>query len=372
MIPKIELSREKIPETEAIKFVRGMKVGINLGNTFDAVAGHGLYPDELSLEAKWCGAYTTREMIAELHRAGFETLRLPVSWKNHLTDDDFTISDKWLARVGEVVDWALDEGMYVILNTHHDISPRTYYPTSEHVVVSEKYMRRIWTKLADYFSNHGDHLIFESMNEPRMPGHPNEWHLDVTKADCLDSAECINRLNQVFVDAVRSVGGKNTERYLYIPGYDSAPESPLEDCFRIPADTADGRLIISVHSYRPYNFALQSPLESGSTDSFDLDGESQVREATEWMDGLYERYISRGIPVIVGEWGVRKKGDNLRSRVDASAIFCAYASSKGIVGIWWDNNAFGGDGENFGLFDRLAMKIQYPEILEAIMTYSNP
>lgn len=372
MIPKLEFPRERIPENEAIRFVRNMKVGINLGNTFDAVSGQGLFPNEMTLESLWCGTYTTRAMITKLHQAGFQTLRLPVSWRNHVTDDRFTISESWLTRVQEVVDWALDEGMYVILNTHHDIHPTACYPTSEHIDVSETYIRNIWTQLAIRFRDYGESLVFESMNEPRMSGHPNEWYLDPNKPECLDAAECVNRLNQDFVDAVRATGGKNSERYLYIPGYDTAPETTLGDYFRLPIDPADKKLILAVHAYRPYNFALQGPQETGNTAAFDLANEQQVHDTVAWMDALYERYISHGIPVIIGEWGVRNKMDNLQARVDCVSLYCAYASSKGMVGIWWDNNAFHGTGELFGLFNRREMRIEYPEILEAILQYSNP
>ena len=106
-------------ETDGMKFVRDMKIGWNLGNTFDAIT-NAQKEDDLSIEWSWCGEKTTKEMIDAEKAAGFKTLRLPVSWHNHVSGDHYTISEAWLDRVQEVLDYAVDDDMYVILNIHHD------------------------------------------------------------------------------------------------------------------------------------------------------------------------------------------------------------------------------------------------------------
>jgi len=127
-IPQFRLKTDfEIPENEALAFVRSMGTGWNLGNTFDASDCTWL-KNELEYEKGWCGVYTTREMIQAVYDAGFRTIRMPVSWHNHVSGEDHAISGAWLDRVQQVADWAIDLGMYVIINTHHDMDKRYCYP----------------------------------------------------------------------------------------------------------------------------------------------------------------------------------------------------------------------------------------------------
>ena len=179
----------------------------------------------------------------------------------------------------------------------------------------------------------------------------------------VQAAECINRLNQIFVDTVRASGGHNADRYLMVPGYDAAPGGVLNDVFVLPRDTAENRIIVSAHAYTPYAFALQ---EGGKQD-FDSAYPSDTQEIIGFMNALYDRYITQGIPVVIGEFGARDKGGNLQARVDWLSFYAAQARSRGITCCWWDNNCFSGNGERFGLFDRTAARCAVPELLEAFM-----
>ncbi len=369
LVPSLELEQQTVPDNEALAFVRNLKIGWNLGNTFDATRDGGYSENEMSLETAWVGAKTTKEMIQMVKDAGFETLRIPVSWHNHFTDDNFTISEQWLDRVQEVVDWALDLDMYVILNTHHDVEPEGYYPTPDRLEASKTYISRVWSQLSERFADYDEHLIFESMNEPRMKGTNYEWWLDKNNQSCKDSVDCINQLNQVFVDTVRAGGSSNAGRYLMVPAYCAAPENAADDAFVLPSDTAENKLIVSVHAYKPYAFALQGPNESGSTDAFDPNSASSTREINNFLDMVYKKFVQNGVPVVIGEFGAREKNGNLKARVDMSAYYIAYASARGIPCVWWDNNAFVGSGENFGLLDRNVMVWRYPDILDALMAY---
>lgn len=367
VIPNVGYIKQyEIPDNAAMDFVKSMGIGWNLGNTFDANDDNWGSRDELLMEKAWVGVLTTREMIEKVHAAGFNTLRLPVSWHNHVNKETFEISEKWLNRVQEVVDYAIEDGMYVILNTHHDVYPEFYYPSSEHYETAEKYIKTIWMQLSERFSGYSDHLIFESMNEPRLRGHEFEWWLNANSQDCLDAADCINRLNQLFVDTVRASGGNNAERYLMVPGYAASADGALTDLFVLPKDAADNKIIVSVHAYTPYAFAL----DAGGDTTFELTNPVQTGEIIRFVSSLYKKYVANGIPVVIGEYGARAKGDNLQSRVNYAAFYVCVASSRNIPSVWWDNHAFKGNGELFGIFDRRTCEFRYPEIVEALTKYA--
>lgn len=371
-IPDVTVVSREIPDTEAFAFVRDMKIGWCLGNTLDAYTDGG-YANELDSETSWVSVATTKEMIDDIKEAGFNTIRVPVTWHGHFTDDQFTISQVWLDRVQEVVDYGINNGMYVILNIHHDTNEDCYYPDSAHLEQSVRYIRSIWTQLAARFSGYDEHLIFEGMNEPRLVGSKYEWWIDNNSQECIDAIECINTLNQVFVSAVRESGGNNLSRYLMVPGYDASPDGALHPSFAIPTD-AEGvtdRIMISVHAYTPYNFALQAQSESGSRDTFDSDSADSTRDIDYFMDRLYDKFISQGIPVVIGEFGARDKDNNTQDRVDYAAYYIAAARARGMSCMWWDNGAFSGNGENFGLYYRRGGYFVYPDIVTALMKYAD-
>lgn len=365
-VPEITgMYQYQIPDNAAMAFLKEMGVGWNLGNTFDAIQDNGSLSDDLSLETAWVRVKTTKELIKAVHDAGYNTIRLPVSWHNHV-DESFAIHKPWLDRVQEVVDYGMELGMYVILNTHHDVYPAFYYPSEEYYEQSEKYITTIWTQLAERFQDYNEHLIFESMNEPRLKDTDYEWNFKASSAECKEAASCINRLNQAFVDTVRACGGANASRYLMVPGYAAAPENALNDVFALPEDTADNRIIVSVHAYTPYTFALQD----GGVSTFNLQNSSQTGDIVRFMSGLYHTYIANGIPVVIGEFGARDKGGNLQDRVNFAAYYTAAASARNIPCCWWDNHGITGNGELFALIKRDTCAWIYPEIVEAMMQYA--
>lgn len=363
-VPENPLETRDIPDNEAMLFVQELKIGWNLGNTFDAIDNNSL-TDELEYEKAWNGSYTTEEMIDAVGEAGFNTVRIPVSWHNHLTDDDYTVSEAWMDRVNEVVDWCIDRDLYVILNIHHDNSTQYLYPSEEYAEQSIKYITAIWTQLAERYKEYDEHLIFEAMNEPRLVGHENEWWINPDNEDCIEAISCINRYNQVFVDLIRNSGGNNVNRYLMCPGYGASSDGALNEGFKLPTDTVEHRLIVSVHAYTPYNFAL----DAAGTDTWSAENQSDINNMVGFMDKLYDDFIVKGIPVIIGEFGARNKYNNNEARTEFAAYYVAAARARGMTCCWWDNNAFIGTGENFGLLNRVSCKWQYPEIVEAMMTH---
>lgn len=369
-IPEVNIAPQEIPDTEAFTFVHDMKIGWNLGNTFDAFR-ESPFANELESETQWVGVATTQEMIDDIQEAGFNSIRIPVTWHPHV-DENYQISETWLNRVQEVVDYAYNNGMYVILNIHHDNSKEFMYPSTEYLEQSVNYVTTIWQQLAERFKEYDQHLIFESMNEPRQVGTAWEWGLS-GNAECKDAIACINEINQAFVDTVRATGGNNQNRYLMIPGYDASCDGVMHSGFVLPTD-AEGvkdKLIVSVHAYTPYSFALQAEGESGSSSVFDSDAAWYTTEINTFMNKLYNKFIKEGVPVVIGEFGSRDKSSNTQSRIDHATYYIAAARARGMSCFWWDNNAFTGSGELFGIYNRRDGYFVYPEIISALMKYAD-
>ena len=364
VIPVIDDQESRvIVENDAMALMRDMKCGWNLGNTFDAYSGYGNYIAGTSTETIWAGVRTTRALIEAIQEAGFNTIRIPVSWHNHVDEND-VIDPAWMARVKEVADWALDLGMYVIVNVHHDNDVKYLYPDTVHYDRSAAYLESVWSQMAETFRECDEHLILESMNEPRLVGTAYEWSWNKNTSDCRLAAKYINQLNQLFVDTVRASGGNNATRYLAIPAYAANPSNAADWAFELPADTADNRIIVSAHAYTPYNFALNT----GSPDrTFDLEKDTgKKNEISSFLNSLYSRFVRVGVPVMMDEFGALDKGGNLQDRVNFTAYYVAAASARGITCVWWDNHNFTGDGERFGLIRRDTLEWVCPDIALAI------
>lgn len=364
-VAEIAMPQQPVADNDALVFTKGLKAGWNLGNTFDA-ADCSWLSDPLLYESAWCGVRTQPELFDTLAAAGFAAVRIPVSWHNHVSGDDFTIDPQWLGRVQEVAGYALERGLYVIINTHHDIDPEYLYPDKEHLESSTQYLKSIWSQLASAFAGADERLIFESMNEPRLKGTNVEWYLSPRDARCREAVECINTLNQVFVDTVRAAGGQNAARYLMVPGYDASLDGATDRDFALPQDSAENRIIVSVHAYTPYAFALQDSAQS----TFDVNSRKDQSDIDTLMRRLYQAYVANGIPVVLGEYGARDKNGNRQARADFTAYYVAAATAHGIPCFVWDNNAFTGSGELFGLLDRKTLAFAYPEIVKSIMAYA--
>ena len=358
------IKQQPVPENEATALMREMKIGWNLGNTFDAYDGYYRVMKGAGMETSWCRAKTTKELFAAIKEAGFKSIRIPVSWHNH-ADGNYVIDAEWMGRVKEVVGWALDLDFYVVINVHHDNDVSYFYPDSEHYEQSAAYLTAVWQQMADTFNEFGDHLIFESLNEPRLVGTPYEWSWDKSAPECQDAADCINRLNQLFVDTIRATGGNNARRFLAVPAYCGAPWNAVDEAFQLPKDTVENRLIVETHAYSPYDFALNL-----NSDDHVFDAKKTLQKKNEilgLMRSLYNRFVSKGIPVMMDEFGALEKQGNTQDRVNYAAYYTACAGSYGIMCFWWDNHIFTGTGERFGLINRNTLEWTYPEIAEALV-----
>ncbi len=370
-VNKFSFSNQSVPSNDATAFVSKMTVGWNLGNSFDAVNCSWL-TNELDYESAWCGEKCTNKLIDTLYAQGINTIRIPVSFMNHV-DSNYKISSAWLKRVTEVVDYAYSKGMYVIINIHHDVDKDFYYPSDEKYAQSSKYVKTIWKQLADNFSGYGERLIFESINEPRLNEESGdssgaiEWGWS-SSYNFTQTVKNVCKLNQDFVDTVRATGGNNATRYLMIPSYDTSPSFLTHSAFTMPTDTVKNRLIADAHIYSSYSFAQ----DSSGTSKFN---DAAKKENANQLKNLYNNFVKKGIPVVITEFGAVDK-NNSQDRADYLSYFTACAKSYGIRVCYWDNNAFRTKSNNnpdskFGLIDRSDCKVVYPNLIKAMTQYFN-
>lgn len=357
---------ESTPE-EALAFAANMKAGWNLGNTLDAnINGqHNL----LNSETCWGNPKTTKDIFVTVKNAGFSTVRIPVSWHNHvkLSSDGqhLNIDEEWLRRVKEVVDYAIDSDLYVIINIHHDNIPEGklgYIPDYANEEQAMWYISEIWSQVAPYFKDYDEHLIFEAMNEPRLTNDStHEWWLEKDNQHCKEAVDVINKLNQSFIDIVRSSGGNNPDRYVMIPGYCATMAGLRNDGFVLPEDPASYKLMLAFHAYIPYDFVMNPDL------SFDKFDREQAGIDINYNCDSAKKFMKKGIPVVLGEYGAVEKNGNLSERVAYYEFYTKKNAAAGIPSIVWDNGFFEGNGERFGLLDRRANEFRYPDIVNAIV-----
>ena len=327
----------KNADTEAI--LEDMGLGWNLGNSLDATGGSGL-----DTETSWSNPKTTQALIDKVKSLGFNTVRVPVSWGKHVSGDNYTIDSAWLARVKEVVDYCYKNDMYVILNIHHDTkssesaSGAGYYPRSSAYSSSEKFVTSVWSQMAEYFKDYDYHLIFETLNEPRLIGTGYEWWFNKWSipSEVKDAIDCINRLNQKAVDTIRNTGSNNKGRLIMCPGYDASIDGATVSGFKLPTDISGNknRFAVSVHAYSPYNFAMN--VGSGSTSTYTSSIKSELRDL---FSTLKSNFRDKGIPVVIGEFGSTDK-NNTAERVKWATDYTALAKKNNIPCVLWDNNAF--------------------------------
>ncbi|WP_417124177.1 cellulase family glycosylhydrolase [Ruminococcus bicirculans (ex Wegman et al. 2014)] len=327
----------KNADTEAI--LEDMGLGWNLGNSLDATGGSGL-----DTETSWSNPKTTQALIDKVKSLGFNTVRVPVSWGKHVSGDNYTIDSAWLARVKEVVDYCYKNDMYVILNIHHDTkssasaSGAGYYPRSSAYSSSEKFVTSVWSQMAEYFKDYDYHLIFETLNEPRLIGTGYEWWFNKWSipSEVKDAIDCINRLNQKAVDTIRNTGSNNKGRLIMCPGYDASIDGATVSGFKLPTDISGNknRIAVSVHAYSPYNFAMN--VGSGSTSTYTSSIKSELRDL---FSTLKSNFRDKGIPVVIGEFGSTDK-NNTAERVKWATDYTALAKKNNIPCVLWDNNVF--------------------------------
>ena len=312
-----------------------MNVGWNLGNSLDAYGTHSLND-----ETCWGNPRTTKRMIDTVKAKGFNTIRIPVSWGDHMSGaPNFTVDQAWMNRVQEVVDYAIDDNMYVLLDTHHETS--WLKPDNAHVAASEKQLAALWTQIAERFKNYDEHLLFEGMNEPRIVGSSKEWN-----GGDAEGRSAVNRLNKAFINAVRKTGGNNSKRCLVVCPYGNNADTDGLIGFEIPSDP---NIMVAVHAYTPYGFTYV-PEGNPSWATAYWDG-SLKNTVDDVMNKINQNLVSKGATVLITEFGAVNK-NNDSEVVKWTKDFMGTASKYGVKCVWWDNNQHQSGSERFGILDR--------------------
>ena len=325
-----------IREMSTMEIVQDMGLGINLGNTFESCGdwidkwGDGT---PKAYETAWGSPQITQSIIQGYADEGFGVLRVPVAWSNMMADDgSYTISAAYMARVRQVIDWALDTDMYVIVNLHWDGGWLENLP-DDHDNCMQKYSV-IWTQISEEFKDYGDKLIFESQNEELYwQSVWNQWGGTSGKETAY--AYC-NEVNQTFVDIVRSSGGNNAGRHLLISGYNTDVNLTCDSLFRMPDDPA-GRCAVSVHYYNPATFAILEEDADWGKCASTWGTDAEYADLNAKMELLRTTFVDKGIPVIIGEYGCPRNNKEAESVTRfLSSVAEAAVKQGGICPVLWD------------------------------------
>lgn len=327
----------------ADEITKDMGVGWNLGNSLESTGASVWQPTDITAyERNWGNPTVTKELITAVKNKGFKSIRIPVTWNEHIsTDGNYTIDSAWMARVKEVVNYAYDQGMYVILNVHHeDWINRSDFTSSYDVMSTE--LKAVWKQIATEFAGYNQHLIFEGMNEPRCVGNESisEWS---GNDECY---EIINKLNKDFVDTVRAVPSDHQyTRLVMIPCYAASSYSSVYSSLTVPKaansidsdnDGDDDYIAVSLHAYSPYGFAM-----GDSTTSYSYDHNSFSDTYKRQLDSIFNdiraAFTDKDIPVVIGEFSASDY-NNTSARTDWAEYFMTTAKQMGIPCLLWDNN----------------------------------
>ncbi len=340
-----EVAPVNTDSSQAAQIAADIRVGWNLGNTLDCYDDKNKTKPE-NLETYWGNVKTTKAMIDTVKAKGFNAIRIPVSWGNHM-DGSGTIDSAWMDRVQEVVDYAVENDLYIILNTHHEDALWMHPSAAEESAVTAKFVRA-WEQIAERFRDYDSKLLFEGLNEPRIHGTSTEW-----MGGTNEERDVINHLQQKFISTVRASGGKNADRTLIITTHAASITDAAVNGLVLPQDK---NIIVSIHNYAPWKLTTK---EFPDDRSFDQAGKDELNGQ---FDKLKRIFIDNGVPVIIGEFGAEDKG-NTAVRAAYYAYYVKAAAERGIPCFIWDN----GSKTSYGLLDRGGNSWYYPEIVDAVM-----
>ncbi|MDE6763925.1 MAG: glycoside hydrolase family 5 protein [Oscillospiraceae bacterium] len=339
----------------SMELVKDMGLGWNLGNTLDVCQadrdGDGKVNEHVEEgekvdETLWGNPKATKELFTALKEDGIKSVRIPVTWRDHM-DADGNVDRDWLDRVHEVVDYAYSQDMYVLLNVHHDGGGDPQFGAwiiegakNDKENTLKKY-RNLWSQIAEEFKDYGDKLVFESMNEVGFDGISENAAYDL-----------LNEFNQEFVTLIRGSGGNNETRHLLIAGYWTDIQKTCDGRFKMPDDPAE-RCIVSVHYYTPWEFCTTNIHNTWGTDA-------EVKQMENLYGMMKTNFVDKGIPVIIGEYAA--SGNDKASCVFFIEKMVKLCSDYGMAPFYWDNG---------GQVDRSIYEWRTPEYLEAMKRASS-
>ncbi|ACZ29221.1 Cellulase [Xylanimonas cellulosilytica DSM 15894] len=329
--------RDGVPRS-ASAVVGAMQPGWNLGNTLDAVGAD---------ETAWGNPRVTPELFDALADAGFRSVRIPVTWGQYQgAAPDHTVDPAAMDRVEEVVDEALDAGLYVLLDVHHDSWMwADAFPQDHDAVLAQ--LTSLWQQIAERFRDHPRSLLLESLNEPQFANVGDD------EGDLL-----LDELNQAFTRTVRATGGGNADRVLVLPTlHTDAGQARLDSLLTTFDALDDENLAATFHYYGYWPFSVNV------AGGYRYDATAQA-DTEDTFARVEAAFVDRGIPVILGEYGLLgfdrhtgtiERGEKLKFFEHLGAL----ARSTGVTTMLWDN------GQHL---DRTTFRWQDPELYAAIAT----
>ena len=348
-------------ELTSLEVVRLMGNGTNLGNTLEAYNHNGYISgmNPADFETGWGQPYTTPEMLKGMKEAGFDTIRIPVAWTNGMNFEsgDYTIDERLMARVEEVVNYALDADMYVIINDHWDGGWWGMFGSADEAVRQQGWdlYKSMWTQIGERFKGYSYKLIFEAGNE-ELGDRLNDKEITGSKG-VLTQDQCYEmayEINSEFVKLIRAQGGNNADRFLLIAGYNTDIMMTCDDRFKMPEDTAQDKLLLSVHYYTPWDYC-------------GTDGVNQWGSPTDYeeQNGLFEKlskFSEAGYGVVIGEYAVM--GSNKENKDIFYTNMLNNCDLYDFCPLLWDCSEF---------YNRRALKMNDPVIEEIFDTrrYAN-
>ncbi len=349
-----------------------MAPGWNLGNTLEAgnQANNDTNNGGLNAEISWQNTKTTQAVIDMVKANGFKSIRIPCSWvMGHISDAATTkIDAAWMARVKEVVDYAINADLYVIINDHWDggwIEDSFTDVSAATVSKNSAKLAALWKQIAETFKDYDERLLFAGLNEPAHSGGTASVYIKALKT-----------YEQTFINTVRATGGNNAKRVLIVQG----PATNITDTYNyygdMPSDEAENRLMLEIHSYDPWTFCGLEQDESwgkmqyywGKGHTLSGAGTRNASVNEDDLESLYQKmkkFTDKGIPVVMGEYGANHrnvksiKGQSQKKHEEAVAYWyekaTQYAMECGMIPFVWDTNALG--YPNMTLFDRAGQKV---------------
>jgi endoglucanase len=290
-------------------------------------------------------------LINAVHAAGFKTLRIPVTWTNHIgAAPNYTIDSAWMNKVKQTAQWGVDAGMYVFVNTHHEADGNGGWvtfpqPSAATSVAAE--VTAVWTQIATTFKSFNSNLMLECFNEPNEAGGGNTPQ---AQAD-------LNLYLEACVNAIRGTGGANATRTIMIQPVGASPIQAGIESMQMASIINDPNLVFSLHTYFPTNFGLSTtPYAWGSATDYTDMRDSIAQQIRVWLPSQ---------TIFIGEWG----SQGAQAAANRAAHAQAYAqdtTTAGLVPIWWDN---GGSGSgSYSLFNRNTGAVTQTAIVNGIMT----
>ncbi|TCN53724.1 dihydroxy-acid dehydratase [Flavobacterium circumlabens] len=332
----------------AAQLAAKIKLGWNIGNTMEATNG----------ETAWGNPKVTKALIDAVKANGFNAIRIPCSWNQYVANTATAqIKIDWLNRVKEVVQYCVDNDMYVVINIHWDGGWLENNITEAKKAENNARQKAFWEQIATHFRGFDEHLLFASANEPNVE--------DAVQMAVLTS------YHQTFIDAVRSTGGKNAYRTLVVQGPATDIEKTNKLMLNLPVDKIANRMMVEVHYYSPWNFAGLTKDESwgkmfyywgtGFHSATDPDRNATWGEETDLANNfklMKTQFVDKGIPVLLGEFGAIRRtsltGDALTLHLNSRAYYLKtvvkQAKANGLLPFYWDEGSTGDKG--FGIFNR--------------------